>query len=154
MEPFLEALWGACRLSGKLILIIVPLVTLFEVLRYLPAFRRAGSVTDPLMKGMGLTRDAAVPLFTGIFLGIAYGAGIIIRVARQKELPAREVFLMGLFLGTCHSVVEDILIFMAIGGNGAVILGVRLGIAIILTALLARVWRKEPEAGGDGPAAF
>jgi len=141
VEALSAALLGAMKLSAKLILIIVPLVTLFEVLRYLPVFRKAGNLVEPAMKGVGLTRDAAVPLFTGIFLGIAYGAGIIIRVAREKELPARELFLMGLFLATCHSVIEDILVFVAIGGNGLVILGVRLGLAALLTGLMARVWK-------------
>jgi hypothetical protein len=141
MEALVAASIGALELSAKLIFIIVPLVTVFEVFRYLPAFRRAGNLVEPAMKGVGLTRDAAVPLFTGIFLGIAYGAGIIIRVARQKKLPDRELFLMGLFLATCHSVVEDILIFVVIGGNGFAILGVRLGLAVLLTGLMARIWR-------------
>jgi hypothetical protein len=147
MEALSAALLGALKLSVKLILIIVPLVTLFEVLRYLPVFRRAGNLVEPAMKGVGLTRDAAVPLFTGIFLGIAYGAGIIIRVARQKGLPDRELFLMGLFLATCHSVVEDILIFVVIGGNGLVILGVRVGLAVLLTALMARLWKPALNPG-------
>ena len=141
MEAFLAALLGAVQLSAKLILIIVPLVTVFEVLRYLPVFRKAGNVVEPAMRGVGLTRDAAVPLFTGIFLGLAYGAGIIIRVAQQKSLPDRELFLMGLFLATCHSVIEDILIFVVIGGSGFAILGVRLGLAVLLTALMARIWK-------------
>ena len=143
MEALLLALLGAGKLSLKLVLIIVPLVTLFEILRYLPLFRRAGSAVDPLMRGMGLTRDAAIPLFTGIFLGIAYGAGIIIRVAQEKRLPRRELFLMGLFLATCHAVIEDTLVFVVIGGNGWIMLGVRLVIAISLTALLARMWRPK-----------
>ena len=141
MEALSAALIGAMKLSVKLIIIIVPMVTVFEVLRYLPVFRKAGNLVEPAMKGVGLTRDAAVPLFTGIFLGIAYGAGIIIRVAQQKGLPARELFLMGLFLATCHSVIEDILIFVVIGGNGLVILGVRLGLAALLTGLMARIWK-------------
>jgi len=141
MEALPAALVGAARLSLKLFLIIVPMVTVFEVLRYLPVFRRAGNLVEPAMKGVGLTRDAAVPLFTGIFLGIAYGAGIIIRVAQQKGLPARERCLMGLFLATCHSVIEDILIFVVIGGNGFVILGVRLLLAALLTGLMARLWK-------------
>lgn len=145
METLGLALLGASKLSLKLILIVVPLVTLFEVLRYLPVFRRAGGVFDPLMRGMGLTRDAAVPLFTGIFLGIAYGAGIIIRTAQEKALPKRQLFLMGLFLATCHAVVEDTLIFVVIGGNGWIMLGVRLLIAFGLCALLARFWR-APES--------
>lgn len=146
METLGLALFGASKLSLKLILIVVPLVTIFEVLRYLPVFRRAGGAVDPLMRGMGLTRDAAVPLFTGIFLGIAYGAGIIIRTAQEKALPKRQLFLMGLFLATCHAVVEDTLIFVVIGGNGWIMLGVRLFIAFGLCALLARLWRVQDGA--------
>ncbi len=148
MEALLPALWGALKLSLKLLVIIVPLVTAFEVLRYLPVFRRAGRAVDPLMRGMGLTRDAAVPLFTGIFLGIAYGAGIIIRVAREKSLPRRELFLMGLFLATCHAVVEDTLIFVVIGGDAWIMLGVRVVLAVALTAILARLWRHRQDAPG------
>ena len=56
--------------------------------------------------------------------------------------PEDEVsFLMGLFLATCHAVIEDVLIFVVIGGNGFVILGVRLVLAALLTALMARIWR-------------
>jgi hypothetical protein len=143
IDALASALLGALVLSGKLLLIIVPLVTLFELLRYLPIFQKAGNAVDPLMRGMGLTRHAAVPLFTGIFLGIAYGAGIIIRVVQEKRLPPRELFLMCLFLATCHAVVEDTLIFVVIGGNGWVMLGVRIFIAVTLVALLARLWRKN-----------
>lgn len=141
MEALVPAVLGALKLALKLVLIIVPLVTIFEVLRYMPIFRRAGRAVDPLMRGMGLTRDAAVPLFTGIFLGIAYGAGIIIRVAQEKKLPKRELFLMGLFLATCHAVVEDTLIFVVINGNAWIMLGVRVLIAFALTAVLARLWK-------------
>lgn len=142
-----SSLAGAAILSGKLVLIIVPLVTLFEVLRHHPVFRKAGTAVDPLMRGVGLTRDAAVPLFTGIFLGIAYGAGIIIRVAQERRLPKRELFLMGLFLATCHAVVEDTLIFAVIGGSLPVMLGVRILLALLLTALLARLWKER--SSGD-----
>ncbi len=146
MEALIPAMIGAMKLALKLLLIIVPLVTIFEVLRYLPVFRRAGQAVDPLMRGMGLSRDAAVPLFTGIFLGIAYGAGIIIRVAQEKKLPRRELFLMGLFLATCHAVIEDTLVFVVIGGNAWIMLGVRLLIAIGLTALLAHLWKSRETA--------
>ena len=139
MDVLLSAVLGALQLAGKLLLIVIPLVTAFEVLRHLPIFQRAGRAIDPLMRGMGLTRDAAVPLFTGIFLGIAYGAGIIIRVAQEKSLTRRQLFLMGLFLATCHAVVEDTLIFVVIGGNGWIMLGMRLLLAVGLTALLARL---------------
>ena len=145
MEALYPALLGAGKLALKLLLIIVPLVTLFEVFRYLPVFRRIGDAVEPLMRGMGLGREASVPLFTGIFLGIAYGAGIIIRVAQQKRLPRRELFLMGLFLATCHAVVEDTLIFVVIGGDAWLILGIRIVLAVLLTAVLAGLWKRRTD---------
>ena len=146
MEALAATLAGAVRLSVKLILIVVPLVVVFEVLRHMPVFRRAGDLLDPLMRGMGLTRRAAVPLFTGLFLGLAYGAGIIIRVSQEKRLPPRELFLVALFLATCHSVVEDILIFAVIGGSAWVMLGGRLLLAAGLTVLASRILKDAPGA--------
>jgi len=148
METLLTATAGALLLAAKLTLIVVPLVMLFELLRHLAIFRRSGRAVEPLMRGMGLTPAAAVPLFTGIFLGIAYGAGIIIKVAREKRLPPQELFLMGLFLATCHAVIEDTLIFVAIGGNGWQMLGIRIVLAIVMTGLLARLWQKKPAGAG------
>jgi hypothetical protein len=144
-----QALLGGLLLSLKLVLIVVPLVTLFEVLRYLPIFRWAGDRCEPLMRGMGLSRHCAAPLFTGIFLGLAYGAGILIRVAQEKRLPRRELFLLGLFLATCHAVVEDTLIFVVIGGNAWVMLGVRLVVAGILVVTLAYWWRRREQRATD-----
>ncbi len=151
MAAFLDSLWGACQLGIKLVVIIVPLVTLFELLRYHRIFRRMGEQIDPLMRGLGLSRNAAVPLFTGIFLGIAYGAGIIIRVTQEKQLSRREVFLVGLFLATCHAVIEDTLIFVVIGGNFWIMLGLRLVVALTLTALLARLWHPHRRSGAAPP---
>jgi hypothetical protein len=143
MTALPQALFGGLLLSLKLLLIVVPLVTLFEVLRYLPFFRWAGDRSEPWMRSLGLSRHSAAPLFTGIFLGIAYGAGILIRIAQEKRLPRRELFLLGLFLATCHAVVEDTLIFVVIGGNGWVMLGMRLLVAALLVAALASWWRRR-----------
>jgi len=149
MEKLLPALYGACILSLKLILIIVTLVTVFEVFRYLPLFRRVGKSLEPFMEQLGLSRRSAVPLFTGFFLGISYGAGIILRAMQMKRFSRRELFLLGLFLATCHGVVEDTLIFVAIGANGSVILGIRFVLALVLTGLLARCWRLKKSTASE-----
>jgi hypothetical protein len=56
---------------------------------------------------------------------------------------------MGLFLATCHAVVEDTLIFVVDGGNGWIMLGVRLLFAFGLTAALAWLWRSGESEGGE-----
>lgn len=143
MTIFLDACLGALLLCAKLIIIVVPLVVIFEVLRYARVFRDLGSRTEPVMRGLGLGRSAVLPLFTGIFLGIAYGAGIIIRSTAAGQMSRRELFLTGLFLATCHAVVEDVLIFVVLGGDAVMMLGLRLALAILLTGLLARLWKPQ-----------
>jgi hypothetical protein len=141
MTALLDAALGGLILCGKLVLIVVPLVTIFEVLRHVRIFQSIGSRTEPVMRCLGLGRSAVLPLFTGIFLGIAYGAGIIIRSATTGQMDRRELFLTGLFLATCHAVIEDVLLFVVLGGDGIVMLGLRLLLAIILTVLLAWLWK-------------
>jgi hypothetical protein len=102
-----------------------------------------GSRAEPVMRCLGLGRSAILPLFTGIFLGIAYGAGIIIRSAAEGQMSRRELFLTGLFLATCHAVIEDVLIFVVLGGDALIMLGLRLALAILLTSLLAKFWRQS-----------
>lgn len=139
------SLQGAIFLSLKLLLIIVPLMVLYEFLKQITFFKKKGLALGYLMGKLGLSPRAAIPLFAGIFLGIAYGAGIIIQEAREKSLDKGEIFLVGLFLSTCHAVVEDTLIFVVIGGNGWWILGPRIFFALTLTLLLSRLiyWTKN-----------
>lgn len=143
MNMLLDACSGALLLCGKLVIIVVPLVVVFEVLRYVKVFRDIGTRTEPVMRSLGLGRSAVLPLFTGIFLGIAYGAGIIIRSAATGQMSRRELFLTGLFLATCHAVIEDVLIFVVLGGNAAVMLGLRLTLAVLLTSMIARFWKVQ-----------
>jgi len=143
MMVLLNACLDGLLLCGKLVLIIVPLVAIFEVLRHMDMFRAVGKRTEPVMRCLGLGRSAVLPLFTGIFLGIAYGAGIIIRASAEGRMDRRELFLTGLFLATCHAVIEDVLIFVVLGGDAVVMLGLRLLLAILLTVLLARLWRQH-----------
>ena len=143
MSALYYACLGALMLCGKLVIIVVPLVVAFEVLRYVKVFRTLGARSEPAMRCLGLGSSAVLPLFTGIFLGIAYGAGIIIRSAATGHMTRRELFLTGLFLATCHAVIEDVLIFVVLGGDAVVMLGLRLALAILLTGLLTRLWRQH-----------
>jgi hypothetical protein len=143
MTILVDAVLGGLMLCGKLMIIVIPLMVIFEVLRYVKVFRVLGARTEPAMRCLGLGPSAVLPLFTGIFLGIAYGAGIIIRAAAAGQMSRRELFLTGLFLATCHAVVEDVLIFVVLGGDAVVMLGLRLVLAILLTSLLAWLWKQQ-----------
>lgn len=47
-----------------------------------------------------------------------------------------------IFLITCHAVIEDTLLFVAVGANLFLLLGLRLGVAIIITLFASKLLSK------------
>ena len=119
---FGAAILGA-SLSGmmfslKIALILVPALILYELLAPLPVFERCGRALGPWLSRLGMSPPCAVPLVAGLFLGIIYGAGIIIPIAEEKKIGPEELHSLGLFLCTCHAIIEDTLLFALAGAAG------------------------------------
>lgn len=87
----------------------------------------------------------------GLFLGVSYGGGLLIREARAGHIPQRQILLSCIFMGFAHSVIEDTLIFAALGADLWAILAGRIVFAIAATALIAAVLARLPQrrAGVD-----
>ena len=146
LGPILEAVLRSALAGGvfflKVAVLLVPSLLLYELLAPLPVFTRWGRAIGPRLRVLGMSPACTVPLAAGFFLGIAYGAGIIIPIAAERRIAAREIDSLGLFLSTCHSVVEDTLVFALIGarsawevaGRMALLSAVRLALAVAVTA--------------------
>ncbi len=61
---------------------------------------------------------------------------------REQKFTRRELTLIILFLCACHAIIEDTLIFIPLGINVLPLLLIRLLAAILLTLLIARLWRE------------
>jgi len=138
------ALFGAA-LSGALFslriaLVLVPALVLYELLAPLPVFGRWGRRLGPWMSRLGMSAPCTVPLVAGLFLGIIYGAGIIIPIAEEKRIGPEDLLSLGIFLCTCHAIIEDTLLFALAGGAGplevagraALLAGTRFLLAILV----------------------
>jgi hypothetical protein len=58
-------------------------------------------------------------------------------------LTRRDALLVGIFLSLSHALIEDTLLFAAIGADLVVILGVRLLFSVIVTWLLVGLLPRE-----------
>ncbi len=133
-----HAILGSISLSVKLILIIVPLTVAYEFLEKSNWFKKALKTMHVFLKPLGFSEEASVSMLVGIFLGIAYGSGILIAQSEKNRLSSMDIVLTAVFLSMCHAVIEDTLLFVAIGANGIYIILFRLIIAIALAYMFFR----------------
>ncbi len=126
----------------QLALIVVPVMLFIQVLKDLGVLEGFARLVRPLMRPLGIAPRGAVTMAGGLIFGLAFGAGVIIEQVREQKFEKRELTLMMLFLCACHAVVEDTLIFIPLGIPVAYLLLIRLSIAILLTLLIARLWRE------------
>lgn len=70
---------------------------------------------SPLTRLLGMSPEANLPLMAGLLLGIGYGGAIILDSTRQGKLNYQDIYTLNLFLVLCHSIIEDTLIWAALG---------------------------------------
>jgi hypothetical protein len=125
--------------------IILALVFIMKVLTILKVIDLINLACKPLLKLMGIGEQAAYTTMIGFTLGLTYGGGLIINEAKSGRLTDRDVFFSLGFMGICHSMIEDTILMMAIGGHLSGILWLRTIFAILLTGLLMRLSASIPE---------
>lgn len=133
-----EALIGSFNSIYSIATIVIPIMVILQILKDYQALEKITKPFGVLAKVFNISKDSVLPLLVGIIFGLAYGAGVIIQAARDSNLSKKDIFLVTTFLAACHAIFEDTLIFMAIGANGFILLGTRLGAAIILTFILSK----------------
>ena len=148
-----EFLHGSFSLLLRVFIIVVPIMVVLELFEGSRPFRRLVRLWARLMKPLGMTEEIATPTFVGFLFGIAYGGGVIIRETRRRRLPRRQLLLMSTFLSQVHAIVEDSLVFVAVGAAALWVVGFRLIWATAATALLgaaAAVATRRGWGRGDG----
>ncbi|MBB3590695.1 hypothetical protein FHX08_001039 [Rhizobium sp. BK529] len=81
----------------------------------------------------------------GLFLGISYGAGLLIREAQSGAVSPRQIFLSCIFMGFAHSVIEDTIVVMSLGADLHGVLTGRLVFAVAACAAIAALLRRLPD---------
>lgn len=141
-----EILTSSVRIILLLAAIIIPLMVGLALLRDARLLDRAAGLLQPLMKRLNLSNRAAFPLLAGFFLGIVIGSGVIIAFAREGSLTKRDLMLVLVFLGICHSIIEDTMIFTALGANLWVLISARLLLAAFAAFLVSFLLQPKSNA--------
>ena len=137
---------GGARIAVLVPAIIIPLMIVLALLTDSRLLDRGVDYIQPFMQRLNLSSRAAFPLLAGFFLGIVFGSGVIISIANDGTLTKRDLILVLVFLGICHSIVEDTLIFAALGANWWVLLSCRFVLAVLAAFAVSFVLPPRPDA--------
>ncbi len=148
-------------LAETMIMMLVVLLLLswsLEVLKVTGVLGVMMKGIEPLLRLAGIKGEAGHLTAIGLFLGISYGAGLLIREARSGIIAPRQIFLSCVFMGFAHSIIEDTLLMVSLGADiystliGRVIfaIGATAALALVLAAIsdrafFSRLFRSQPE---------
>ncbi len=134
-----EAFFGSINTLWAMAKVVIPLMILLQLLRDYKILEWLTKKMLPASKVLGISKDAMLPLIIGFFIGISYGAGAVKETAEEANLSKKDIFLIGIFLSSCHGFIETTLIFAAIGANIWILTVGRILIAVILTIIMSKV---------------
>lgn len=133
-----EGLTGSFNSVYSIAKIVIPLMIVLQIAKDYKVLDKISKFFEFLTKFFNMSKESTLPLLIGIIFGISYGAGVIIQSAKEGDLVKKDTFLISTFLIVCHALIEDTLLFVAVGANGYWLFGVRLVTAIIVTFMLSK----------------
>ncbi len=129
--------WGLGETMLSMLFILLVLSFGLEILRLTGVLALMMKALSPVLRLAGIRGEAEHLTAIGLFLGISYGAGLLIREAQSGAISPRQVFLSCVFMGFAHSVIEDTIVVMSLGADIYGVLVGRLVFAIVATAAIA-----------------
>lgn len=125
-----------------MLVILVVLSWGLEILKVTGLLEWMMMALSPLLRLAGIRGEAGHLTAVGLFLGISYGAGLLIREAQSGAISPRQIFLSCVLMGFAHSVIEDTLIVISLGADVYGVLVGRLVFALVATAAIAALLRR------------
>ena len=120
-------------------IIIAILLTALKILKIVGIEKLMGYLLSPLLKALGISRQATTITIVGFTLGLSFGGGLLINEARQGHVSKRDIFASMSLLALCHSMIEDTLLMLLLGADFAGVFWARLIFSLFVIAILTRV---------------
>jgi hypothetical protein len=81
-------------------------------------------------------------IMVGLFLGITYGSGVLIKELKSGSMSKQDVFYISTFLLICHAIIEDTLLFVIFGADFTMVVTIRVIFAIIIAYAMGKIYFK------------
>jgi hypothetical protein len=102
-------------LAAKMLAILLVLMVVLEVLKTFGGIEVLVRWSSPLLRLAGLKREVGVLWLTAAVFGLSYGAAVIVEEAGRGRFSERDLEALQISVGINHAMIEDPLLFMALG---------------------------------------
>jgi spore maturation protein SpmB len=111
------AAWGisTAALALKIALVVLGVMIAQRLLGEFKAMEFLSRIFAPVMRFFGLPREASLLWVVINIVGYAYGAGIVEEQVKAGTMKPQEADLFNHHAGVCHSLMEDTVLFLAVG---------------------------------------
>jgi len=118
-------------LITKAIFIIIGLNFLQRLMDEFSITLLLSNIMSPVLKLFGLPSQASFMWLIANIIGLAWGSAILIEQSEQGKISRQEANLLNHHIAISHSLLEDTLMFVAIGVSAGWIIFPRLFLAFI-----------------------
>ena len=124
-------LWlkGSVQMALLIFAIITVLNVIYKVLEQHNLITKLSKAIEPVLRFFGLPASTGFLWLIGYIVGLAYGGALMIDQMNEGKVSRSDTSLLNYHLAVSHSVIEDNLLFVALGVSVWWILGVRLVVA-------------------------
>ena len=111
--------WALDQIVGLMLmfLILLGIMLMMKILDKFGLTKLLQRLFQPLLRNLGIGKEATNITVIGITLGISYGGGLIIKESHAGTIPPRDIFFALVLMGFFHSFVEDTLLMLLLGGS-------------------------------------
>ena len=118
------------------------MATVLEILKIIGVEKLFEKVFMPPLRLFGIQKEAMNIIIVGMFIGIQFGGGMLIKEVKKGTIDKQSIFLSVSLLNLLHAMIEDTILMMLVGGHISGILIARVIFSLVLSYLIFMIYKR------------
>ena len=118
------------------------MATVLEILKIIGVEKLFEKVFMPPLKLFGIQKEAMNIIIVGMFIGIQFGGGMLIKEVKKGTIDKQSIFLSVSLLNLLHAMIEDTILMALVGGHISGILIARVIFSLVLSYLIFMIYKR------------
>ena len=118
------------------------MATVLEILKIIGVEKLFEKVFMPPLRLFGIQKEAMNIIIVGMFIGIQFGGGMLIKEVKKGTIDKQSIFLSVSLLNLLHAMIEDTILMALVGGHISGILIARVIFSLVLSYFIFMIYKR------------